>query len=364
MGRKTVLITDDVKVNRVILREILKDEFDLLEASDGLETVKVIQEQGSNISAILLDVIMPNMDGFAVLDYMKENKMLEQIPVLLISADRSVEFERDGYQKGAFDFIHKPFDGLIVKARLRRAVELFDNKNHMAELVDKQTELLQKQIIQLKMQEKQLRLTNNNIIDVLSSVVEFRNLESGLHVKRIRSYSLILAEEVRKNNPEYHLTKKKVEMIGAAAALHDVGKIGIPDSVLLKPSGLSQEEFEIMKSHTTKGAAIIDELEWIQDETVHQLSHDICLYHHEKYDGKGYPKGLKGDEIPIAAQIVSVADCFDALANERCYKPSYSADTAYKMIKSGKCGAFSPKMMKCLTISLPEFKKVYDANQE
>lgn len=196
MRKKTILITDDVEVNRVILREILKDEYDLLEAADGLETMEIIHQSGNTISAVLLDVIMPNMDGFAVLESMAEEQLLERIPVLLISADRSVEFERDGYQKGAFDFIHKPFDGLIVKARLKRAVELYENKNHLKEVVGKQTELLQKQIVKLQTQEKQLRKMNNNIIDVMSSVVEFRNLESGLHVKRIRKYSLALANMV------------------------------------------------------------------------------------------------------------------------------------------------------------------------
>lgn len=359
MNRKTVLITDDVKINRSILHEILKEDYDVLEASDGVENMQVLKEHGDHISAVLLDVIMPNMDGFGVLECMASEKLLDRIPVLLISADRSVEFERNGYQKGAFDFIHKPFDGLIVKARLRRAVELYENKNHLKEVVGKQTELLQKQIVQLKSQEKQLRKMNSNIIDVMSSVVEFRNLESGLHVKRIRKYSFALANVVMANDPEYHLTSEKVEKIASAAALHDVGKIGIPDSVLLKPGKLTPEEFEIMKEHTTKGAAIIDELEWIQDDDIHQLSTDICMYHHEKWDGKGYPKGLKGDEIPISAQIVSIADCFDALTSVRCYKPPYTTDEAYNMIEEGQCGAFSPQMLKCLTLCLPEFKRIH-----
>lgn len=359
MTKKTVLVTDDVEVNRVILREILKDEYDLLEASDGIETLDIVHQKGDTISAVLLDVIMPNLDGFGVLETMAKEHYLDRIPVLLISADRSIEFERDGYQKGAFDFIHKPFDGLIVKARLKRAVELYENKNHLAEVVDKQTELLQKQIVQLQAQEKQLRKINRNIIDVMSSVVEFRSLESGLHVKRIRKYSKVLATTVMKNVPEYHITKDQVENIEAASALHDVGKIGIPDSVLLKPGKLTPEEFENMKTHTTKGAAIIDELEFLQDDDIHQLSIDICMYHHEKWDGKGYPKGLKGDEIPIAAQIVSVADCFDALTSSRCYKPPYSAEEAYNMIESGQCGAFSPQMLKCLTLSMPEFNRIY-----
>jgi putative two-component system response regulator len=200
---------------------------------------------------------------------------------------------------------------------------------------------------------------NSNIIDVMSTVVEFRNLESGLHVKRIRKYSLAIAKMVMANHPEYHLTPEKVEMIASASALHDVGKIGIPDSVLLKPGKLTPEEFEIMKTHTTKGAAIIDELEWIQDEEFHQLSTDICMYHHEKYDGKGYPKGLKGDEIPISAQIVSVADCFDALTSVRCYKPPYTPDQAYNMIQEGQCGAFSPQILKSLTLCMPEFKHIH-----
>jgi putative two-component system response regulator len=360
MEKKTILIVDDVEVNRVILREILKDEYNLLEAADGLETLDIIHQKSAEISAVLLDVIMPNMDGFGVLEHMAAENLLERIPVLLISADRSVEFERDGYQKGAFDFIHKPFDGMIVQARLKRAVELYENKNHLNEVVDKQTELLQKQIVKLTSQEKQLRKMNSNIIDVMSSVVEFRNLESGKHVKRIRKYSLALAKTVMQNNPEYHLTDEQVEMIGTASALHDVGKIGIPDSVLLKPGKLTPEEFEIMKTHTIKGAKIVDQLEWIQSGDIHRVSIDICLYHHEKYDGKGYPEGLKGEEIPISAQIVSIADCFDALTSVRCYKPPYTTDQAYAMIQEGQCGALSPQMLKCLTLCLPEFKQIHE----
>ncbi len=358
MKLKTVLITDDVELNRGILKEILKDDYNLLEASDGYETMQVLTEHYDIISAVLLDVVMPNMDGFTVLEKMHEEKMLEKIPVLLVSADNSIEFERKGYQKGAFDFIHKPFDGTVVKARLKRAVDLYESKNHLEQIVEDQTDTLEKQVKQLKRQEKIQKQTNTNIVDVMSSIVEFRSLESGQHVKRMKYYSRIIANRVMKNAPQYHLTPKDVDMISEASSLHDMGKIAIPDSVLLKPGKLTPEEFEVMKTHAEKGAEIVNELEWVQDANIHQLSYEICKYHHEKYDGKGYPMGLKGDEIPIAAQIVSLADVFDALTSDRVYKKAFSCDQAYTMIMNGECGAFSPIMQQCLTECLDDLKKI------
>jgi putative two-component system response regulator len=364
MKSGTVLITDDIELNRVILREILHADYDLLEARDGLETMQVLKEHGDSISAVLLDVIMPNMDGFQVLDQMQENQMLEKIPVLLVSADTSVAFERQGYEHGAFDFIHKPFDGTIVKARLKRAVEMYASKKHLEATVKSQTRILEKQVKKLEKQEKIQKATNSNIVDVMSSIVEFRSLESGQHVKRMKFFSKILAEWVMKNAPEYGLTEKDVEKISEASVLHDMGKITIPDSVLLKPGKLTSEEFDVMKTHTEKGAEIVQELEWAQDEESHKLSYEICRYHHEKYDGKGYPEGLKGEEIPISAQIVSLADVFDALTSKRVYKAAYTCDEAYHMIMNGECGAFSPLMLKCLEQELPELKSVKAQNED
>jgi putative two-component system response regulator len=358
MNRKTVLITDDVKINRSILHEILKEDYDVLEASDGVENMQVLKEHGDHISAVLLDVIMPNMDGFTVLERMREEHYLEKIPVLLVSADNSVEFERKGYQKGAFDFIHKPFDGTVVKARLKRAVDLYESKNDLEEIVTEQTDTLEKQVKQLRKQERIQRQTNSNIVDVMSSIVEFRNLESGQHVKRMKYYSRIIANQVMKDAPQYHLTPKDVDMISEASSLHDMGKIAIPDSVLLKPGKLTKEEFEVMKTHAEKGAEIVSELEWVQDPAIHKVSYEICKYHHEKYDGNGYPEGLKGDAIPISAQIVSLADVFDALTSDRVYKKAYTCDEAYQMILNGECGAFSPIMRNVLTETLDDLKTI------
>lgn len=364
MEKKTVVITDDVELNRAILREILKEDYELYEASDGLETMQVLNEHGDIISAVLLDVVMPNMDGFEVLEKMQQVHLLQKIPVLLVSADTSVEFERRGYENGAFDFIHKPFDGTVVKARLKRAVDLYESKNHLEKLVSDQTETLEEQVKKLKHQETIQKQTNINIVDVMSSIVEFRNTESGQHVKRMKYYSRRIATYIMKNAPQYHLTPKDVEMISQASSLHDMGKIAIPDSVLLKPGKLTKEEFDVMKTHAEKGAEIVNELQWVDDENIHQMSYEICKYHHEKYDGKGYPNGLKGDEIPIAAQIVSLADVFDALTSVRVYKKAYTCDEAYQMILRGECGAFSDLLLKCLTDCLDDLKKIKRENED
>ncbi len=357
--RKAVLVVDDAELNRVLLRGILEKDYQIMEAEDGKAALLQIKLHRDEICAVLLDIIMPHMDGFTVLTKIKEENLLDRIPVLLISADTSVEFERTGYLNGAFDFIHKPFDNVIVKARVDRAVELYNSKNRLEGVVDQQTSTLRRQITQLKKQDERLRQINSDILEIMSSVVEFRDVESGQHIKRIKSYTREIAKAVMENYPEYGLMPLDVDHISAASALHDIGKIAIPDSILLKPGKLTPEEFEQMKQHTVKGAEIVRELAQVQDPEMHRLSMEICRHHHEKYDGNGYPDGLKGDEIPIEAQIVALADVYDALTSPRVYKPPYSCAEAYKMIRSGECGSFSRKMLHCLAICRTEMEKIH-----
>ncbi len=214
-------------------------------------------------------------------------------------------------------------------------------KRHLEELAALQTSVLRKQA-------QELQRMNERIIETMSNVVEFRNLESGDHVRRVKDFTGILAGYVTRLYPEYGLDKEDVAVITAAAAMHDVGKIAIPDAILLKPGRLTEEEFAIMKTHTTKGCEILEMLGDIQEGEYGRVSYEICRYHHERYDGKGYPDGLKGEQIPIAAQIVSVADVYDALVSERCYKSAYTPAEAYDMIMRGECGRFSPRLLTCL----------------
>ena len=356
MNKSTILIVDDVDINREILCEMFR-EYNTIQAANGKEAIDIIEANPDGISVVLLDVVMPVMDGVAVLEEMKKRGWLDSIPVLLITGEATTQVERKAYRLGVSDIIKKPFDAFIAKQRTKNVIELYYNKRHLEEMVDLQTKVLRKQA-------EELLSVNDRIVDVMSNVVEFRNLESGDHVKRVKTFTNILAKYVAQEYPEYNLDKNAINMITSASALHDVGKIVIPDAILLKPGRLTQEEFEVMKTHTTRGCEVIDMLADIQQGEYGKVSYEICRHHHERYDGRGYPDGLKGEEIPISAQIVSVADVYDALVNERCYKAAFTTEEAYRMISGGECGAFSPKLMHCFELAREEFEAVVHGEHE
>lgn len=358
--REKVLVVDDVDVNRDILEEILKDEYNVIQAENGKKALEVIQKQQDEIAVVLLDLIMPEMDGFEILEVCQKNNWMEKMPVLIITGASDVETERRCFDYGISDFIRKPFDNKLVKNRVKNVVDLFLYKNHLEEKVEIQTEKLREQYKVLKMQSEKLHQRNEKIIDILGTVVECRNLESGEHVNRVKGYTRIMANRLMEKYPEYGLTPESVDMISSAAALHDVGKIAIPDHILLKPGRLTDEEFETMKTHTTRGCEILESIEDVWDDSYEKLCYDICRHHHEKYDGRGYPDGLKGEDIPIAAQLVSVADVYDALVAERVYKKAFSKDVAFQMILGGECGAFSPKLMECFKDVRKDFEALAD----
>ncbi|MCM1268598.1 MAG: HD domain-containing protein [Bacteroidales bacterium] len=349
MKDSVILIVDDVDIDRGILCEIFSD-YTTLEAANGRRAVEIIKEDPDRISAVLLDLVMPVMNGLEVMDEMRKNGWLSHIPVILISGEATLAAERMAYEMGATDVIHKPYDSVVIKRRTQNIMELYYNKRHLEEMVELQTGVLKKQAVELQR-------INNRIIDTMSNVVEFRNLESGDHVRRVKQFTRILAEQVAELYPEYHLDEEMIDVITAAAAMHDVGKIAISDAILLKPGKLTEEEFTVMKTHTTKGCEIIEMLEDIQEGEYGRMSYEICRYHHERYDGGGYPEGLKGEEIPIAAQIVSVADVYDALVSDRCYKSAYAPAEAYDMIMRGECGKFSPKILTCLARAREAFER-------
>ena len=359
MADRSIMLVDDNDINRGILAEIFKDKYNIIEASDGSEAVRLINQESSKLAAILLDVIMPGMDGYAVLEAMVNHDNLnERIPVLMITADTSTEAERTSYEKGAADVIHKPFDPVIVDRRVSKAIELYDHKNNLETKVDDQTRILKKQFIYLKKQEERLRYSNEKVIDTIATIIEFRNMESGYHLKRIKGFVRILALTAMNNYPEMGLTPHMIEVLTQASAMHDVGKISVPDSILLKPGRLTSEEFEVMKSHTTRGCEIIEKLKDIQDKEYYEACLDICRHHHERYDGRGYPDGLKGEENSIGAQLTAIADVYDALVSDRVYKSAYPLDRAYEMIKDGECGVFSEKLLACFEFARQDMEKL------
>lgn len=355
MGEK-ILIVDDIELNREILAVALGDTYPVLEAGNGNQAIEILREHSEDIAAILLDLIMPEKDGYAVLQFMKESELLESIPVLVISAESKTEVERECLELGVSEFIRKPFDSVTVRSRVKNIVDLFKYKNRLEEKVRIQTDNLKRQNKLLEQQTIKIKENNENIIDVLGTVVEYRNLESGEHIKRVKGFTRILAERAAQKYPEYSLTPEKIDIIVAASALHDIGKITIRDSVLLKPGRLDKDEFEYMKSHTVKGCDILEQIDGAWDDEYVKVSRAICRYHHERYDGKGYPDGLIGEKIPLEAQLVSVADVYDALVSERIYKDAIEKEKAYHMILMGECGVFSPKLMECFRESKEEFE--------
>ena len=356
--KNKVLIVDDALINRDILKEILKDTYDILEAEDGKTALEILDAENNEISAILLDLLMPVMDGFQVLEELNARKVIEKIPVLVISGENSTQNEQRCFELGIADFIGKPFNAHLVRKRVQNAAEHYAYRNELEAKVEEQTNVLRKAYRTLKNQAEQLMRRNQDIIEILGTVVEYRNMESGEHVKRVGEYTRILAETFMVVYPEYGLTQDKINVIVSASALHDIGKITIPDSILLKPGRLTKEEFEYMKSHTTRGCELLESMKNVLDTQYRKVSYEICRHHHERFDGKGYPDGLAGDTIPLTAQLVSVADVYDALVNERCYKDAFSPEEAFHMIVNGECGVFSPRLMEVFRKVRPEFEKL------
>ena len=340
--RRMALVADDVELNRDILSDILEEEYDVLPAVNGVEALRMVTEHLDELAVILLDLVMPEMDGFQVLEELKQRGWVEKIPVLVISGEWTPEIEHRCFDLGIVDYVRKPFNEMLVKCRVRNAAELYEYKNRLEEQVAEQTK-------QLTEQNKKLQAMNESIIELMGDMVEARNLESGEHVRRVKGFTRILAEDLMRNCPKYNLDEHTVDVIVSSSALHDVGKIMIPDSVLLKPGKLTDAEFALMKTHSVRGCEIIDQASGFYDPEHYRTSREICRHHHEKYDGRGYPDGLRGEQIPISAQLVSVADCYDALVTERVYKKAFTPERAYQMIINGECGAFSDDLCGCLT---------------
>lgn len=358
MAKKIILVIDDEEINYKLISEIFKDKYAIEYAANGKSGIQQIYEKKKYIAAVLLDIKMPESSGYQVLAALKKTQLSERIPIIMLTGDSTAETEQKCYEYGAADVIHKPFVPMVTKHRVMRAIELNENKNELEKKVSEQTHILKSQYETLKLQEQNLRTNNYKIIDVLCTIVEFRNLESIYHLRRIKGITKILATAVMNYYPEYELTPAKVDIMTQASAMHDIGKITVPDSILLKPGRLTRDEFDVMKSHTTRGCEIIKMLEDIQDKEYYEVSYDICRHHHERYDGNGYPDGLKGEDISIAAQIVSIADVYDALVTDRVYKSAYTPAKAYEMIKNGECGVFSNKLLTCFELCEPEIEEL------
>lgn len=329
-----VLIVDDSEMNRELLAEMLGSEYKITEAENGEECMAALKQRGTGISLILLDIVMPVANGFDVLDYMTSTHRIEDIPVIMISSENSEETVRKAYELGVTDYISRPFDARVVCQRVANTIKLYSKQKNLTKLVTEQVNEKEK--------------NNRMMIRILSQIVEFRNGESGSHVLHIEKLTEMLMKQLLRKTDRYQIDPQMQELIPTASALHDIGKIGIEEKILNKPGKLTPEEFEIMKKHSVIGESILTSTAANMNEPLIKVASQICRWHHERYDGKGYPDGLKGDEIPISAQIVSLADVYDALTSERVYKKAFSHEKTMEMIQAGQCGVFNPILIECL----------------
>lgn len=333
--RKKILIVDDSEMNRSLLEDMLSGDFDIIEAENGMEAAAILHNQSHEICLMLLDIVMPVMDGFEMLDLMNKNGWIKRIPVIMISAETVPTYVERAYDLGVLDFINRPFDVRIVQRRVASAIMLAAKRNELAQIV----------VNQVYEKEKDTRL----MIEILSNLVEFRNGGGGLHVLHIQVFTEHLLKRLLLKTDQYPMTQRDISFICNAAALHDIGKIAVPPEILNKPDRLTKEEFEIMKTHSAEGARILSSIPLREIEPLIQYGYQICRWHHERYDGGGYPDGLKGEDIPISAQVVALADVYDALTSKRVYKDAFSHEEAIQMILDGQCGVFNPLLLECMT---------------
>lgn len=355
---RAVLIIDESQDICIQLRNILGAEFDVIIESDRNKAIQTLEDNSENVCLIILNLNIAKLDNFSLIKKRKKMDKWKDIPILGITTLEESFKEVRCLSLGINDFIYIPFVPDVVRNRVKNMADLYMKNNILEQKVRAQTEQLRSQYNILQEQAKNLKQSNQNIIDILGTVVECRNLESGVHINHIKEYTRILAEQLRLDYPEYGLTENKIEVIVNASALHDIGKIAIPDDILLKPGKLTPEEFDYMKSHTTRGCEILQNIKGIWGQDYDKHCYEICRHHHERYDGKGYPDGLVGDDIPISAQLVSLADVYDALVAERCYKEAFSKEQAYAMVLQGECGVFSPKILEAFIKTRDKIEQV------
>ncbi len=347
--KKTILLVDDEELQLDLLSQIFEKDYNIITARDGKEAINQLNKYYNQVVIMLLDLNMPVLNGYQVLQVLKSSPVFKDVPIAMVTANTELSLEISCYSMGAVAIIHKPFVAANVRKQVDNIVEMYQNSFQL------------KMTLQEQMQK--LNMFYENLTDTISNIVEFRDMESGAHVKRVKGMTRIMAEGYARMYPEAGLTPESINVIVRASAMHDIGKIAIPDSILQKPGALTEEERQIMMSHTTKGCEILNYLAGVQDMEQLKVSYDICRHHHERYDGNGYPDKLKGEEIPLPAQLVSVVDVYDALVSKRVYKRPYSKDMAFHMITHGECGVFSPKILSCFQAVRDQLEKFSDNNK-
>ncbi len=345
--KKSILIVDDEELQRELLRQIFENEYDIIMAKDGKEAINQLNRHYDDIVIILLDLVMPVLNGYQVLQVLKSSNVFKDIPIAMITANNDPSLKVACYTMGALSVIQKPFVAQIVRKQIDNIIEMYATSRQLK--------------LSLNEQLTKLNVFYDNLTEAISTLVEFRDTESGAHIKRVKGMTRIIATEYMAMFPESGLTQDEIDCIVHASAIHDIGKITIPDSILLKPGKLTESERQVMMSHTTKGCDILKLLTNVQDSHHLKVSYEICRHHHERYDGKGYPDGLKGDEIPLSAQLVSIVDVYDSLVSKRVYKQPYSKRNSYNMIMNGECGVFPPKIVQAFQRARTKMEKFSDS---
>lgn len=346
--RDKVLIVSGMESERESLGEVLQSDYKIMEASDGEEAIAKIEKSSAELAVVFMKLTIPKKDGLTILKEMNEKKLSGQIPVVMMERPDSLDVENQCFDLGISTFISKPFSKKYIQKELENVVSGGMSQKELEAKLDKQNQMMRRQYQMLQIQTNELKQSRKNLVDILGSVVEYRDAENSHHVKNVEIIVRILADEMMKSFPECGLNAERVDTIVSASVLHDIGKIRIQDAILFKPGKLTPEELEVMKSHTTKGCEVIEQIKGVWDEDYSEAVYEICRSHHERYDGRGYPDGLRGDDIPLHAQIVSVADAYDALVSDTLYRKAFSKDQAFAMIINGESGMFNPKLMECL----------------
>lgn len=353
MKRNVILIADDMEINRTVLSLMFEEQYEVVPAENGQVCIEYLETNAKQVACLLLDLMMPIKNGFDVMEYMKEKGMMGEIPIILITGDDSKETEEIAYDYGASDVIYKPYVERVVMRRVKNVVDLYMHKNKMDELVREKT-------VQLEEQAKKMRENMEMVFDATGKIIEYRTNESKEHTKRIKMFTRILLWNAKELYPELELTDEKIDSIVRATALHDIGKLGVPDSVLLKREPLTKAEEKIMQSHTTIGCEILGAFNEISDQEFYKYSYEICRYHHERWDGGGYPDKISGDKIPFCAQIVALVDAYESLVSAHAYHTPFTHKAAVETILNGELGEFSPKALECFKLAYPEFEKLVD----
>lgn len=351
--RNVLLIADDVEINRDMLALMFEEQYEVALAENGQEAIDYLEEHQERVACLLLDLVMPVKTGFEVIEHMKARNMTESIPIILITGYNAKEVEESGYDYGVADIIFKPFDAHVVMRRVKNVVDLYMHMNHMEELVEKQTE-------DIKSYAENMKKNNELLLDALGGMVDIRIPGAKNHTKRVKLFTKALLKYVPQVRPELNMTLEKMEMIIRASALYDIGKIAISDEVLHKVGQLTKQEQKIVEEHTTEGCNILKLFNEISDKEFYKECYDICRYHHERWDGSGYPEQLKGDEIPVSAQIVGLVDTYEGLISGTGYYASFTHETAARELLEGVHGQFSPLALECFKLAEQEISKMVE----